>query len=193
LAIVVVVGLLVGCDFAERALLQRPVEFWRATIPVDLLVLGLWPARHERLTRARAAFRRWRNDNIVADVIIVSTAITAIGWAEWSGLLPFVPPPIAAVVFGGSALLAGAAVVARAKATEWRVKAIATVVALSQGAFAASELFTLHRPELGWGFLVACAAGAVAAIADLVVRAPNREQRRHQRQLTRVRSVPQER
>jgi hypothetical protein len=179
-------GALVGYDFVERHLLRQPVDLWRASIPVDTLIFAFWPALNERI-------ERMRKRHLVAAAIAGGAGALAIQVAESVGLLPFVPPPIAAAVFGSSALLAGAAIIAHTKAVDWRNKLLVAAAALSQVAFAAGELFVLHRPELGWGFVVACAAGAVAAIADLVVRAPNREQRRHERQLTRVRSVPQER
>jgi hypothetical protein len=192
LAIVAVVVVLAGYDFIEHDLLQRPVEFWRASVPVDILLFGLWPALHERVALARAAFLWWGKDNIVGSSLVILAAMMGLGWGEWSGLLPFVPPPIAAVVFGGSALLVGAAIVAQTKAANRRVKLIVAAIALSQAAFAAAELFALHRPDLGQGLVVASVVGAVATLADLVVRAPAREQRRHERQLTRVRSIPLE-
>jgi hypothetical protein len=189
--VAVVVGLVIY-DLAVRDLLRRPVEFWQATVPVDLLLLGLWPALHERVTRARSAFWLWWKDNTVAGTMVLLTAFMGIGWAEWSGLLPFVAPPITAVVFGGSALLAGAAFIARAKAADWRLKLVAAAFALSQSAFAAYLLVAIHRPDLGQRLVGASVVGAVAALADLIVRAPQRERQRHERQLTRVRSVPQE-
>jgi hypothetical protein len=100
-----VTAMLGAYDFLERHLVGHPVDFWRATLPYDALLLTMWPSLYERLER----MRKW---NIGVTILVSGIVIGVICWAEGIGLLPMIAPPIAAFGFGLSTLLAGAAVIA---------------------------------------------------------------------------------
>ncbi|HTW84117.1 MAG TPA: hypothetical protein VMD91_08635 [Candidatus Sulfotelmatobacter sp.] len=145
-------------------LLQSRVEFWRVAFECLALLAIVAPPIFAPLQRLLAASRRqdWVTTMIVG-CIVTSIVAFAIGYLEHVGILPWVAPPVAALLFGTVLVLGGAMNTVKLGGVAGSVPG--AILMLSQTAFFTWELIRMHRPNLAEPFAIASCVVALISCA----------------------------